>query len=230
MPAASLADAFIMGIEILKTTLTETTKKIVAQIGTVNGDGQTDADNVDWVQHVGFASRPAKAEPGKEAAQGFGIRRGGRDVIFASQDLRGLEIYGNLKDGETAIYAVGEDGEGQARALFKKDGSVTLYSRKGNTASGAGMMIGIDAMGGAIRLVNDQGYGIIIDGDGVSITAKGAALILKSGGDCSLIGKGKCQIDGGGICIGSMAVPGVNSAITGVTGIAGKASLKVLIE
>lgn len=230
MAAPTLADSIKVGIHVLRTTIDATTKRILCQIGRVFGKGQVVAENVQWWQHVGFASRPPKAVPGDEAAQAIVLSRGGTDIAIASQDLRGLEIYGNLSDGETCVYSTGEDGNAQARALFKKDGSISLYTRKGNTSSGAGMLIQMDAANGAIRLINDQGYGLIIDSTGVRLTSGNAALTLASGGNVTLVGTGQTQVDGGGICLGSLAVPGVNSAITGVTGVAGKASLKVLIE
>lgn len=245
MAAPTLGDVFRF-VDVLRTTVTATSKKIVAQIGSIgsesggepapndSGDGEvtavTDNDDVEWWQHVGFASRPPKADPGNAAAQAFLIRQGGIDAAIASQDLRGLAIYGNLADGETCVYAGGADGKAQARVLLKADGSATLYTKKGNTDGGAGMMIQLDAANGAIRLVNDQGYGIIIDSSGVTLTAKNAGLTLGSDGNIKLIGTKQTQIDGAGVCLGSVVVPGVNSAITGPTGIAGKASLKVLIE
>lgn len=229
MAAPSLSDVFQIGVDILRTTLQDATKRILAQTGTVNGDGQTDADNVEWWQHIGFASRPPKAVPGKEATKAVVVRHGSADIALASHDVRGLELYGNLADGETCIYAPGEDGEAQGRILLKKDGSINLYTKKGNTSGGTGMLVQIDAANGAIRLINDKGYGLIIDSDGVKLTTGDACLTLE-GGNAKLIATGQAQVDGGGICLGSLAVPGLNSALTGVTGIAGKASLKVLIE
>jgi hypothetical protein len=220
----SVGEMIQVGVHILKTTVTAKTKKIVAQIGTVMGEGQAEADNVDWWQHVGFASRPAKAEKGRDAAQAIVIRRGHGDAAIASQDLRGLEIY-----GETCIYATGEDGTGQARVLLKKNGSINLYTKEGNTSGGTGMMFQLDAANGAIRAVNSLGYALIIDADGISLTCGSSALVLTPSG-AKLISTGQTQVDGGGICLGSLAVPGINSALTGVTGVAGKASLKVLIE
>lgn len=230
MGAPTLSEMFQIGVDVLRTTVEEATKRILAQTGAVNGEGQTDSDNVEWWQHVGFASRPPKAVPGSEACKAFVVRQGTVDAAIASHDMRGLEMYGNLSDGETCVYAPGEDGQGQARILLKKTGSINLYTRKGNTPDGAGMLVQIDAEAGAIRLVNDQGYGLIIDEDGVKLTAGSAGLTLESGGNVKLVGTGQTQVDGGGVCIGSLAVPGVNSALTGVTGLVGKASLKVLIE
>lgn len=235
MAAPSLKDQFLVGTDVLLTKLADN-GKILAQIGCVgsgSGDASgasTAADNVEWWQHVGFASRPSKPDPGKAAAQAFVIRQGGNDIAIASQDVRSLAMYGALKDGETCIYAAGADGKAQARSLYKADGSIHHYTRKGNTEGGTGMAIIMDATAGAITIVNDKGFGLIINSDGVMLTAGSAGLTLKSGGDITLAGTGQTQVDGAGVCLGSLAVPGVNSALTGVTGVAGKASLKVLIE
>lgn len=228
MRPPSISGLVDVGLDILTTVVSEKTKRILAQTGDVVEDA-TESDGAEWWQHVGIASRPPKPQAGRKAAQAVVIKTSDRDVVIGSVDERGLTLYGNLGHGETCIYAAGEDGEGQARALFKGDGSIHLYTRKGNTSDGAGMVVQLDAANGAIRLLNDLGYGIIIDQDGVKITSGGAALVLE-GDNATLVGKGQTQVDGAGIVIGSLAVPGVNSALTGVTGVAGKASLKVLIE
>lgn len=226
---SSISGLVHVGLDVLSTAISATTKKITAQIGDAVTQ-RVDSSDVEWWQHVGFASRPAKPVAGRAAAQAVVLKTSDRDAAVASQDLRGLELYGNLDHGEFCVYASGEDGNGQARIFGKKDGSLHLYTRKGNTSAGAGMSIQIDPTAGAIRLINDLGYGIIIDADGVKITAGGSGLTLNASGSAKLVAKGKMQVDGAGIVLGSAAVPGVNSALTGVTGVSGKASLKVLIE
>lgn len=218
-----------VGLDILTTVVNASTKRILAQTGDVVKDA-TDSDGAEWWQHVGFASRPPKPQAGKQAAQAVVLKTSDRDVVIGSVDQRGLALYGNLDHGESCLYAAGEDGEAQARVLLKKDGSINLYTRKGNTNSGAGLIVQIDAVNGAIRLINDKGYGIIIDSDGVKITSGSACLTLDSSGNARLIGKGQAQVDGSGIVLGSAAVLGVNSALTGVTALDGKPSTKVLIE
>lgn len=230
MPSPDLRGLFKIGLDVLSTTVNKTTRAITAQLGNVVGQ-TVDSDGAGWWQHVGFVSRPSKAEPGKRAAQTVTINAGDRDHVIASRDLRGQELYAELADGESGVYAAGEDGNAQARALFKKDGSIHLYTRKGNTKDGAGMTVQIDAMGGAIRLINDKGFGLIIDADGITLTSGEGALELKANGDVSLIGKGKCQFDGTSIIAGSnpAAVPGLMSALRGATGLIGTASSKFII-
>ncbi len=135
MSAPDLKGMIQVGYDVLTTTINEKTKKILAQIGSVLAE-TTDADNAEWWQHIGFASRPSKPEAKKKAAQAVVLRAGDHDVIVASQDLRGLELYGNLKAGETCAYAAGEDGLGQARTLWRNDGAITHFTTEGNVAGG----------------------------------------------------------------------------------------------
>jgi hypothetical protein len=224
--AMDLSGLIQVGFDILTTTVDAVTKKITAQLGSVVGQ-TVDTDGAEWWQHVGIATRPPKPEAGKKAAQALVLRMGDHDIVLASQDLRGLELYGALDHGETCIYAPGEDGEGQARILLKKDGSVSLFTKQGNTSGGTGMLIQVDAANNAIRLLNADGHGIIIDSDGIKLTAGNAALSLNADGSLALVGTGQAQVDGGSIVLGSVAVPGVNSVLTGVTGLVGVASTKV---
>lgn len=219
-----------VGLDILTTFVSEKTKRIIAQLGDVTKEA-TKSRGAEWWQHVGYASRPPKPEAGKKAAQAVVLKTSDRDVVIGSVDERGLTLYGNLDFGETCIYAAGEDGKAQARVLLKKNGSINLYTRKGNTESGKGMLIQIDAENGAIRIVNDKGFGIVIDGDGVKITAGDAGISLEAGGgNVRMIGKGQAQVDGGSIVLGSKAIPGVNSVLTGLTGLIGVGSTKVFAD
>lgn len=124
-----------IGIDVLTTTVSKATNKILAQVGNVVGE-VSENDNVEWWQHYGFFSRPPKPEKGKKAAQAIVVDRGGRSAAIASQDQRGLELYGNADHGEAGIYSAGEDGKGQARVLCKKDGSVNIYTTHDNTDQG----------------------------------------------------------------------------------------------
>lgn len=123
------------GVDILTSTVSKATNKILLQTGNVVGE-DADTDNVELWQQVGWASRPSKPTKGKAAAQAITMQRGNRDVCIATQDVRCLEIYGNLKPGETAAFAAGEDGLSQGRTLWKDDGSITHYTTHNNRADG----------------------------------------------------------------------------------------------
>lgn len=221
---------FYIGTDVLRTDI-EGPNTIIAQVG--DATAGTSAEPAEMWQQVGFASRPSPVSgTGKniDACQAIVIPRTDYNVVIATRDTRYQDIYGSLKEGETALYATGKDGKSQGRVLLKQDGSINLYSKKGNTSSGKGMGVFIDPMNDQISIINSKGFGIIINGDGIVLTSKGGSLKLTESGDVSLIGKGKCQIDGSGIMLGAVGVPGVNSVLLGVTGLAGVASKKCMVE
>lgn len=243
-----------IGLEALNTTLGEKTKAILAQLGSTFHN-TNESDDAIWWQHVGFASRPSKAipNPGENgdfsspaegvdeddaesssgvpngsAAQTVVVRGGGRDHVIASRDPRSFDVYGDLEPGETCVYAAGTYGKAQGRALFKKDGSIHLYTRKGNTRVGEGMTFQLDAQEGAIRATNDKGFGFIIDGDGVKLTAGGATLTLNADGSISLIGTKTVQIDPS-VNIGEVTDPATDAVCCGPTGVASAAHPRLCV-
>lgn len=226
-PLGALIDK---GVDVLSTVLDAATKRIFAQLGDVKGE-DAESDRAEWIQQPGFASRPGKAIAGKSAAQAVRVRCSTGDVVIACRDARTLSMYGALDDGETCICAGGPDGTAQGRSLWKKDGSVNHYTRVGNSPGGAGMIMQLDAANNAVRILNGLGFGLIADADGVTITAGGATLKLGADGKASLIGTATTQIDGTTIVLGGSpaVVPGVSSALHGPSGLAGVASLKVMI-
>ena len=217
-----------VGVDILRTTLDAETKSIIAQTGDVQSE-EVDSDNVEWWQQPGFCSRPAKAIPQKSACQGVILRQSDHDVCIAARDTRGQDIYGSLKDGETCLYAAGEDGKGQARMLLKGDGSMAMFSRTSADAKGMGVFL--DPASDTIRITNAAGHGILINADGVFITTAGGAsgLSLAVGGEVKLIATGACTVDGTSIALGGSAAP-TTPALCGLTGIAGVASTRVFVS
>jgi hypothetical protein len=126
-----------VGIDVLGTTLADN-GAILAQTGDVI-TGDVEGTDGEWMQHVGFASRPPKAQPGVAAAQALTLNRSDRRVVYSSRDLRSTDIYGLLGDGETALYAAGANGTSQGRVVVKSDGSITSYTTADNTSDGAGV-------------------------------------------------------------------------------------------
>lgn len=219
------------GLGVLNTDRDEKTNTITASLGD-EVQGADISDNAEWWQHIGFASRPSKPEQGVAGPQVVALCASDGDVCIASRDVRCHGIYGALDYGETCLFAGGEDGTGQARVLLKKDGGIHLYTRRGNTPSGAGMVVQLDAQNNAIRLLNGSGFGLIIDADGVRVTAgaNGGGLTVGADGGVKLIAKQQVQVDGATVLLGSVAVPVVNAALKGPTGITAVPSVKVLIE
>ncbi len=92
------------------------------------------------------------------------------------------------------------------------------------------MVIQLDAENNTIRLLNGDGNGIIISSAGITLTAGDSGLTLGSDGTIKMVGTGQVQVDGSTVVLGSVVVPGVNSALVGVTGVSGRSSLKCMIE
>lgn len=231
MSEPSRSAQFQVGVDLLGTTVDPTTGTVLAQTGDAS-NGQADTDNVELFGSYGTVFRPSTPSGNGKACQAFTLRRGDHDIAIGYRDERGQLLAGSLQPGERCDYAPGTDGANQTRVLFKADGSWVVYGTKGNAPGAGGMMVQVDPANDTIRILNSAGNGIIISPDGVLITTTGgaSAVELLASGDCSMIGKGAVQVDGSSGCLGSIAVVGLNSALTGVTGIAGKASLKWVIE
>ena len=131
MPPKSLSDLFIIGSDVLASARDAVTNLITLQLGDAVRRAVTSQNAELWFP-FGWASRPAKATPGKPSAQVIGICTGGRDAILGGRDARSNAIYGGLAEGESCAYAPA----GQARCLFKADGSVTLFTTDDNTDTG----------------------------------------------------------------------------------------------
>jgi hypothetical protein len=218
MPSPDLSGLFKVGLDVLTTTVNRTTKKILAQLGDVHKQ-TTDTDNAEWWQHIGFASRPPKPEAGKRAAQTTSFCAGDHDVVFASQDLRGLELYGQLDHGETCVYAPGLDGLAQARVILKKNGSLHLFTKTGNTDSGKGMGVSVNS-DGSISVAGD-GNAVLIGSDGsVKIFNASGGIQVTADGSVKLASGAKVEISGASITMGGPTAlpvaigPNVVTAIT----------------
>lgn len=219
MAAPSIKDIFHIGIDILRTSLSDKTKKIIAQIGSVEEDDVYD-DAVEWWQHVGFVSRPPKAIDEKNTPQAIIIRRGSSDVAIASQDLRGLDLYGNLAEGETCIYAPGPDGSAQARILLKADGSINLFTKGDNESGGKGMGVFINP-DGSISIAGTEGNAVLLGSDGSLKMFNGSGGIqIKDDGHIKLASGSKVEISGASVTMGGPAAlpvaigPNVVAALT----------------
>lgn len=145
----SVGEIFYIGKNIFNTILDGTTNSILAQIGNVV-EGYVDADKSEVWQQTGFSSRCSPPVAGASAAECIAIR-GDRPRIIATRDVRSQAIYGNLKDGETCIYATGADGKAQGRVVIKQDGSINLFTTSDNTATGTSVFLrlgtGTDSQG-----------------------------------------------------------------------------------
>lgn len=205
MAAEDNSSLFEAGIHVLSTSVSEETHKIMAQTGQNVGEGETYGSNVEWYQHVGFASRPADPEKGKEAAEAFVVRQGGQDIAIASRDLRGLDIYGALQPGETCVFATGADGTAQPRILLKADGSINIFTKEDNDTGGAGMGIFVNA-DGSVSIASHNGAALLIGSDeSIKLFNASGGVQVKADGSIKLASPAKIDISGAGVTLGGAA-------------------------
>ena len=231
-----LGDIFDRGIAILNSFRNTKTNTMTVSLGDDEG-GITESTGAEWWQHVGFASRPSKVSQDENERKKSGgpqaviLRGSDRDCVIASRDTRCHALYGSLDYGETCVFGSGDDGKAQGRMVIKKDGSVFLYTRAGNSPSGDGMTVALDASKNQLTLINGKGFGIIINEDGITLTAGDAAIEVKASGGINITATKTACIDGKTIALGAKALPlPAFTAIRGPTGVSGAPSTKVLME
>jgi hypothetical protein len=178
--AESFSYFFDVGKDILFAGLDAATNTILCQIGNATS-AVPDSDSCELWQTPGVWSLPAPPTQGKPSCQSLVLKHSDRDIIFATRDLRNSAIYGNLKSGETCVGA----STGQARTIYKKDGSVNTVTTSDNTAGGQTMLNHFGPDG--LNVITPWG-GITINSQGITITAGSAALVLTSGGNATLSG------------------------------------------
>lgn len=122
MSVKNLADVCRIGLDVLTTSLSTATGLISAQLGNVVTNVATSAD-AEWYFPPGVVARPRKPDAGSKAAQVVTITRSDHDAIVGCRDPRVASIYGQLQDGETAVFA---SVAGGGVAIFKADGSISV--------------------------------------------------------------------------------------------------------
>lgn len=170
------AHLFSIGVDVIATTYDAATKTITAQLGDVV-KGRADSDGAElWFGAPGLWSRPANPTQGSAACQTLAIRRGDHDRVFAYRDLRCSSIYGALDAGETCVGAT----VGQARTVWKKDGSITRVVTSDNTANGTTIT---DRLG-------PDGWTITTPWGQISITSAGLTISIEGGGSIAITPEG----------------------------------------
>jgi hypothetical protein len=199
-----------MIVDIL-TTFFSKLKLLFAQTGD-NEIGDVENENTEMWSHVGFASRPSKPKPeSRDCAQGYVIQNDNHDICIASRDLRGTELLSSLKEGDTALYSGGPDGEGQAKILLQKGSEITLYTTTDGTSGGKACMIRLT--GEEIMISNTFG-GITINSNGVRIFSVSSGAV---GGQVGINGTKvtvtgtKCDLACGNVGLGAAPVLSVVS-------------------
>ena len=183
MAASGLREAFQVGVSILNTIVDKTTSTILAMTGDARAP-QADTSEAEWWQHIGFLSRPSNPTVGNTDAQGICgeglvMRRGDRDIVYASRDVRGQDMQGNMAPGETIVYAGGATGTAQGRVLLKADGSVALLTTDSNTATGK--VVTLRMSPSELRFAAPWGS-LVFDASGLHIKTKSGPTRLDMGG------------------------------------------------
>ena len=185
MAASGLREAFQVGVSILNTVVDKTTSTILAMTGDARAP-QADTSEAEWWQHIGFLSRPSNPTVGNTDAQGICgeglvMRRGDRDIVYASRDVRGQSLQGNLAPGETIVYAGGTTGTAQGRVLLKADGSVTTFTTQNNVPGArsiyARVGTGLNAKTGA-----PDGFSWVAPWGSMKFDATGLHVVLTASG------------------------------------------------
>lgn len=228
--SAGIGNLIDIGVDILSTAIDAASNRIFAYLGDVKSK-LGESDKATWIQHVGFMSRPRKPVEGKSAAQCVRIRRSDGDVVIASSDARTLRMYGNLNDAETAVFA----SEGEARATFKTNGAISLYTTSDNTETGKGVYLSVSPT--ALEFFAPWGR-MVFDASGFHVvTASGARIDLGGigglPGPLSALGSYATMTAATVKCAGSTvalgAGPVYDAALHGITGLAGLPSTGVFI-
>lgn len=92
---------------------------------------------------ISVPALPAQATNNIDSAQALFYNRNGQNVVFAVRDTRSQSNAGNINPGETCVFAT----VGQARAICKNDGSVTLMTTDNNAANGNNITLSISPTG-----------------------------------------------------------------------------------
>lgn len=155
----------------------------------------SDGEDAEIWSHYGLSYRPA--DPGGDkSTQALTLEVAGRPVIFATRDVRGADIHGDLNAGDVAVWSIGKNA-----VRLNASGSISMF-KQGESVDSA-VAIGDD---GAITLLNEWGV-VQLGKDGFSVTlASGQMLSL--GPDGFNVSAPKCALQCGAIALGvGAAVP-----------------------
>ena len=206
MAVENISSLFDIGASILGSTLNTKTGTITVQTGDAI-NSEVHSDGAEWWQHIGFASRAAKSIPGKSSCQSIAITQSRRDICIASRDIRGNTIYGNLKEGETAIYAAGPSNIGTGRTMYKDDGtlaSITHLVQEVNSVDGNPILMQLSS-DAKINIANSTYGAISLDTEGIHIASMGK-LDLGCTGALGLVGA-TLALNAGAVLLGASSNP-----------------------
>jgi hypothetical protein len=180
--------------------------KAVGFVTSVIGDSFTktnyDTDAVNFYP-PGFIGLSPDAK-NQQAAEAITYEQADRTCILGVRDERAAAIAGNLKPGETCLFALGPEANGQGRIMLKdKDGvsTISIYTTVGNSENGTSILISMSS-DNSINIINGAKSFCSFDADGNIILGNTAAGIrIGSDGTISISGK-TCQIGTQNVMLG----------------------------
>ena len=115
---------------VLRTTVTED-GVVMLNIGDARGEISAD-ERVPLFQAPGVLSLPANPSPGSGGAEVMCLETSSGYIGICARDNRKAALAGNVKQGETVVFASGS----QACSIYKNDGSVTHMTTENGQSSG----------------------------------------------------------------------------------------------
>lgn len=167
-------------VDLGASTLDKSSGAVIAEAkgAPINADEAPSYNSAPMMPCLGVACRPAAADA-RGSAQGIAAQVGGLDgVIIGGHDPRAAKIYGEIKDGETALFATGDGYDcrvlckDQMLSVMVGDDYVFLIDRKKG-------QVAINSPGGDFRIAEKSGISLI----------SGGALGQFAKGVISLVGK-----------------------------------------
>lgn len=189
MTAKSL-DGFITISDVLSSSRA-TNGSILLQVGDVLS-GEVERSDAECYGVPGIISVPANPTATQASAEVMTLRYGDRALCVAGRDLVSQSLAGALNPGETAVYAPGANGQGQARILLKDTGdtsSITIYTTEGNVSDGSSIAIQATSEG-KINLAASTYGALTMSSDGITMAAPSAPINILSGGKVNITASG----------------------------------------
>lgn len=143
----------------------------------------------------GIVGRPADPSADGDVCEAIVLKDSWGDCIIGVRDFVGAKLAGELQPGEAAAYCASS----MARALFKKDGSVTLYTTDDNTPTGQSVFLSVGPDG--IKMGGPWGA-FTLTKDGLQMASRGGSWVLLSDDGSATVGGSTVNVAGGSVALG----------------------------
>ncbi len=169
------------------------------QIGDVK-TGTVVSNNTTLWGVAGMLHFPAPPSAGVSAPQAIVLKTSSGDIAIAMRDTANAKLSGQMKMGETAVFAT----VGMARALFKANGEIVLFTTDDNTSSGQSIFLSVGPEG--VKIGTPWGA-LTLTKDGVQLVSSGGSWCLLGSNGSATLGGSSVAIAGGSVSLGISASP-----------------------